>query len=114
MHDARFMCGAKSVSGLDCDVQRLVELHSRIRHAPAERFSIDELSGNKAAAVGFSDLVNRQNVWMIQSRSCARFLFEAPQPVTVSGRKRGKKFKRHFAAEFRILSKVNFAHAALS
>ena len=69
MHDTRFMRGAKSVSGLDRDIQRLVELHPPICQALAQRFAIDVFSGDEAAAIGFSDLVNGENVRMIQSRS---------------------------------------------
>src|SRR5207253_7750878 len=66
MHDARFMRGAKSVSGLDRDVQRLVELQPPICQALAQRFPIDEFGGDEAAAVSFSNLVNGENVRMIQ------------------------------------------------
>src|SRR5262249_46528071 len=57
--------------------------------------------------VGFGDVVYRDNVWMIQSRSCAGFALESARALI-------ENLDRNSSAKARVASLVNFAHATFA
>jgi hypothetical protein len=86
MNDTRLMRRAQRRSHLDGDVERRLEFHfSRPHHALAQGLTFDELCSYEVARVHLSDLVNRDDVRVVQSRGCASFLLEAAHALVIPG-----------------------------
>ena len=112
MNDACFMRGAEGVSRLDSDVEHLAQLHARALHALAQSFAIDELGGDKVDASIFTDFVNGEDVWMIESRSGFGFLYEAAHTLLILCDIRRQNLQSDGAFKFGVLSQIDFTHPA--
>ena len=76
-----------------------------------ERFAFDVLHRDVRPAVVLADFVNRQNVWMIQCRSSARFLKETAAAILLRNVFRREHFEGDDALKFVVVGFVNGAHA---
>src|SRR5678815_408446 len=74
--------------------------------------AVDQFRSDIVIAINFSDLINSQNVWVIKSGSCLRFLDKAIQFVRVFAELIVQELDRDFAIEFRVLGEIDFTHAA--
>jgi hypothetical protein len=52
-------------------------------HLLPQGLAFDKLADDEMALVYLADLVNGDDVRVVERRSCARFLFEAPHPLGV-------------------------------
>jgi hypothetical protein len=59
-----------------------------------------------------ADVVERQNVGVVQRGHRLGFLFEAPQPIAIAGKRFWQNLQGHFAAQARISGAIHLAHAA--
>jgi len=66
----------ESAGDLDCDIEYFARFERRTSHMSAQSFAVDVFGGDKMGAVGLAYFMNRENVWMVESRSRAGFLFE--------------------------------------
>ena len=78
----------------------------------SQRFALDVLHRDIGPAFVFADFINRENVWMVQRRSSARFLEETATAVILRNILRREQFQRHDALEFVVVSFIDRAHAA--
>jgi hypothetical protein len=80
----------------------------------AQRLPFDELGGDEVIQVSLPDVVNRQDVRMVQCRNGAPLSLEAPQAIFVCREMRRQQLERDFAAQLRVLCKIDLSHAALA
>ena len=112
INDPFFMGGGETARCLQGVIQRLA---GRQRHAAqlfAQGFTGQQLRDDVRRAVLRADVVNGQDVRMVERGSCARFLLEATQPVSISREGRWQNFDRDFAVEACIARAVHFTHPA--
>ena len=67
------MGGGERARHLGGNVDGFVQCDWTARETLTQRFAIDQLAGNIRGRVGFTDLVDRDDVWMIQRGRGARF-----------------------------------------
>src|SRR5438876_7937305 len=84
MHDAGGVRCGKRAADLNGGIEDFAELHRRPLHALTQRFAVDELSGDEVRRVDLLDLVNRDDVWMVQSGSRLSFLYKAAHALLMS------------------------------
>ncbi len=77
MNDAGGVRVGEGGCNLFDDMKRFVDFQRAGGDFLSQRFAIDELSGNESVAVNFTDFMNRQDVWMIESGSSPCFSLEA-------------------------------------
>ena len=82
-----------------------------VRDAVLQRGAFQKLHRNKRLRIVLADFVNRADVWMIQRRGGARFTAESLERLRVAGQIFRKKFQRDEAAQLRVFSFVDNAHA---
>ena len=114
MHDARMVRGPERAANLKGDVERFRYLGPPSAEPHAQCLPIDKLCRNEANAVGFADVVNRQDVRMVEGRYRARFLAETPQRILDVGELGREDLQRDFATQPAILGQVDLPHAACS
>src|SRR5579884_3720666 len=77
-----------------------------------EGHPVEKLHRDEKLIAMLSDLVDRANIWMIQSGCSSRFTAKALERLRITGKLIGKEFQCDEPAEFRILSLVNHTHTA--
>jgi hypothetical protein len=77
VNDSRDVRRFESHRYLNAHTQCFVQLHWTTPQTVAQRFALDEFSGDVVGVSGFADLVNGEDVRMIERQDRARFLFEA-------------------------------------
>jgi hypothetical protein len=78
----------------------------------AKRLPLDELHRDVEAAFGFSNVVHRDDVRVVERRGGSGFPLEARHPVGIRRQAAGKHLDRHLATKPRIDRPVHLAHAA--
>ena len=76
-----------------------------------QRFAFDVLHRDVRPALVLANFVNRENVWMVQRRSSARFLKEAATAILLRDVLRREQLQRHHTLELIVVSFVDSAHA---
>src|SRR5678815_5794996 len=71
--------------------------------------ALDQFCSDIVIAINFSDLINSQNVWVIESGSCLGFLDKAIQFVRVFAELIVQELDRDFAIEFRVLGEIDLS-----
>src|SRR5688572_32674930 len=105
MNDSEFVRARKARGDLDRDVQRFPELQAVLCDLLAERYALDVLHRDVRSAFVFPNFVNRENVWMVQRRSSARFLEETTAAIVLRDILRRKQFQRHYALQLVVVSR---------
>ncbi len=82
MNDAGGVSRGERAGSLNRDLQNVRELHAR-HDALSQRVPIDELGRDEAQTLNRANLVNGEDVWMIERRSCFGLLNKAPQSLLV-------------------------------
>jgi hypothetical protein len=77
-----------------------------------QRRAVQKLHDDEGAAAFFADVVDRADVGVIQSRGGFGFAAKALESGTVLGEIFRKKFEGNKAAETRVFSLVDNAHAS--
>jgi hypothetical protein len=78
----------------------------------AQRLPFQQLGHDVRLTVVRGDFVDREDVRMIQSSRCTRFLLETPQPIRICAVRHRQDFDRDLATELRIARAIHLAHAA--
>src|SRR4030095_14731119 len=79
-----------------------------------KRLAIDKLGRDESDIPNCPDLVNRENVRMIQARSCLRFLNESLETMLIRREGLGQNLDRNGAIKFSILRPIPLAHPAFA
>ena len=77
-----------------------------------KRFAVNEFAGDKISAAVSADLIDRNDVGMIKTRSGLSFLNEALHRMGFRSEVVGKNLQRYFPVKVRINCQINFAHSA--
>ena len=77
----------------------------------AQRLALQQRHDDKGLAFVFTELVDRANVWMIQSRGGARLLLKAGKGFGIGGQFAGQQFECNPAAQLQVLGLVDHSHA---
>src|SRR5882724_10884648 len=77
-----------------------------------ESYAVQEFHGDEGLALVVADVVNRTNVWMVESGSGLGFPLETGQGLRVPGEIIGEEFQGDKSVEARVLGFVDNAHAA--
>jgi hypothetical protein len=93
-------------------VQHLLQLQGLAADALAEGLALQQFHDQVRTAFVLSDVVNRADVGVIQSRGGAGFPLETLQGLAIGGKLVGEEFQSDGAAQARIFGLVDFAHAA--
>ena len=84
MDDSRRMRRTQSRSDLDANLQDLVELHGLPFQALTQRLTVDKFRDYEVVLIFMTDLINRKNVRVIQTRSGKSFELETQQPIFIA------------------------------
>src|SRR5947208_92570 len=76
VHNSRLMSGSERTRGLDRDVNSFIQLHSSARQTFTQRLALNQFTSDVMNRVILANLVNRQDVWMIETNNSARFLLK--------------------------------------
>ena len=83
MNDSFRVCGIQSVSNLNGESKYFLNLKRPHSGMVLQRFALEQLHDNEALPLVLSNLVNRADVRMVESRSGAGFAPETLQGLTV-------------------------------
>ena len=78
----------------------------------AQRAPFEQFRHNVGSFLLSADIVDRENIWMIQRRHCARLLLESTQSIRIACERFRQNFDRHLAPQARIFRSVHLAHSA--
>src|SRR4029077_9693265 len=109
---ALLMRGGESARDLDRVVQGLADRQWTCAQTLAQRVALEQLGDHVGRAGVLTDVVHRENVWMIERRGGARFLLEAVHALAVRSKRREDNLDRDVARETRIARAIDLAHAA--
>src|SRR5207302_9069306 len=98
MHDASLVGGGERASHLDGNLNRFIQLHVPACEVLTQRFAFDQFAGNVASSVIRTDLVNRQDIWMVERSYSVRLLLKPLQPLRIASKVRGQEFQRRLSA----------------
>ena len=111
MHDARIVSFRKAVGDGRGELQRT----SRRQRASVQKFSeglaLNELHADEGLRLGLTEVVDRDNRWMIERGRRAGLDFESPHPLGVAGAIGRQELQRHITAEPGVMREVHLAHA---
>ena len=107
------MCCCQRARNLAGYLEHVQQLHARI-HPLAQSLTIDKLGGDEPRIACGANLVNCEDVRMIQSRGCLRFLNESLQTLLIGRQPLGKNFDGNRSIKFRVTRQINFTHSTLT
>jgi hypothetical protein len=110
MDDSGRVRFGKCIGNLDGVFQNVVQLQPTAWNHLAERLALDILHDDEVDAVLAANLVNRDDVGMIESRSCPRLLNEAALPAGIAGFVGWKDFDGNGPVQLAVTSLVNLSH----
>ena len=113
VHDAGRVGFRKTLGDLDSEVEqplggKRLARGDQLAQGPA----LDHLHRDVGGPVGLTDVVDRQDVGMVESRGGARLLLEALAAVGVGGGGLRQDLDRDVAAEFGVPRAIDLAHPA--
>ena len=112
MNDAGGVRLFQGAGNLDCHVQHFRQFHGRPRKTSAQRLAIDEFRRDVVTTSLVTHFVDRENVWMIEGGCRVCFLIESVEAIAILSEFFREQFQRDLAAESRVFSQIDFAHAA--
>src|SRR5207249_4071358 len=112
--DSLGMSGVESVGDLRAEIEQLPEFHSLVV-GPAvdpvlERLAFQQLHGDEVASAVFSNLVDRADIWVVQSGGGASFALKTVERERIFFRLRRKELERDMAAQVDVRGFVHNAH----
>src|SRR5215469_5285388 len=102
----------ESVCDLDAEVDYCVDFHRFAGDLMPEGLPLKKFHRDEGSPLGFVDLIDRADVWVIQRRRSSRFLPEAVERLRVVGNIVWQEFERDKSAETQVLSLVDDPHTA--
>ena len=112
MNDPFEMCGIQRIRNLCPKLQQLLDRQRFSAQPMFQRLAFHQFHGNEGLAVAFVNIVNRADVWMVQSRCSTRFSFEPLQGLAVLCQFLGQELQGHEAAQLDVLGLIHHTHAA--
>src|SRR6267143_3068611 len=116
MNDATSMRSRERVSDLNSNQKRGPQLQRMSIHQLPHVATLDVLHGDEVVALGFIEIEDGGDVWMIERRGQPRLAFKAPEVSFPGSQLRRQDFDYHCAAKFSVGSFVDSAlpaHAEL-
>ena len=111
MNDSFFVRGGEALCDLYCVLDGFALGQSAVVEDRAKRFTLEEFRDEKWRAVVLADVEYGENIWMVERRDGAGFLFEADEPVAFAREGFRKDFYRDVASEPRVAGAHHFAHS---
>jgi hypothetical protein len=112
MDNAGRVRGDQCGGHLNGNFERLGDGQVLFAQSLAQRLAVDELGADEMRVLELSDFIDSDDVGVIESRGCVRFLLEPAHPILVTGDIGEKKFESDLAAQPFVLCQVDFAHSA--
>src|SRR6185437_7796811 len=94
------------------NVENFADFHRRSRQTLAQGNAVDVFRGDVVPAAFITHFINRENVRVIERGRGVGFLIETNKSIAISREFFSEYFELDLAAEFRVLSQINFPHAA--
>src|SRR5262245_11168102 len=110
MNDSSCVCFFECTCNLNCDVEGFTNFKLRSTNFPSQRNAVYVLGRDVMPAFVVTNLMNCQNVWMIQCRSRARFLFKTMKSISIGGVFLAQDLDSDFASELHIFGKIDLTH----
>jgi hypothetical protein len=114
VHDALLVRGREAVRNLNRELDRLAHGHRSIVQSLSQCLAVQQLRDDVWSAVVLSEIVHREDVWVVQSGCGARFLFEAAETIGIGGERHWQDLDCDIARETRVPRSIHLAHAARS
>jgi hypothetical protein len=112
VNDAFLVRCGQPRSDLLGQIQRFLDRQGAALQEASEVRSLDELGGEETDAVRLPHIVERHDVWVVESGRGAGFHLETPQSLRFLSEIRRQYLDRNFAPEPRIPCAVDLPHAA--
>ena len=93
MNDSFLVRGGEALCDLYCVLDGFALGKSAAIEQRAKRFTLKELRDEKWRAVVLADVEYSENIWMVERRDSAGFLFEADEAVAFAREGFGKDFQ---------------------
>src|SRR5207245_139324 len=106
------MCGVQSIGNFDSERQHHLDVQWFAGDPVLQCHAVQKLHGNESLTILLTDVVNRANILMIQSRRRLRLALEADQCLWVSGDFFGQKLEGNEAMQPRVLGFIHHTHTA--
>ena len=110
--DALRMCGIHGIGNFDSERQHHLDVQWFAGDPVLQCHAIQKLHGNESLTIFLTDVVNRANILMIQSRRRLRLALEAGQCLRVSGNLLRQKLESDETVEPGVLSLIDNTHPA--
>ena len=85
VNDAFGMCRIESIGNFDGERENRVRVQRTIADAMLQRHAVQKLHDNEGLTILLINLMDRADVWVIESRSRLRFALEPSQSLTIFG-----------------------------
>ena len=110
--DTDDMRGGQGAGQLDSDVEGRANRHRSPGQVLAECQAVDELHRDEGEVALLTHAVDRDDVWMVESRCRLRLVLEAAPVLRIEGRQRVEHFQGHVASQAKVTGPIDVAHAA--
>src|SRR5262245_29756365 len=111
MGDSVRMSFSKSISDLNCDIERLSQRKRLSGDAVSQRLAVDKLHHYEGAAF-FANFIDRADVGMIEHRGRPCFSNKPLLRAVIGGRFWWKEFDGDSTVELGVFSQVDLTHPA--
>jgi hypothetical protein len=112
VHDALVVRDAQCLANLNSDLDDLACCNGSALEASCERLARDVFHDDECAVVGFDDVMDAGDEWVIQPRRRACFVEEPAARIEVMEARLGELLERDLAAQDGVLGEKNFAFSA--
>ena len=89
MNNSDVVDGDERACHLDRNIDSFTDLNSPTPETLTQRLAFDQFTGDVMDRVILTDLVNRQDIWMIELHHRVRFSFKPLQALGVAGKAQG-------------------------
>ena len=112
MDDAFVVRAGETFGDLRPNFERATGRQHAARQHVAQLLAANQLHGHEAHAVRFIDLVDDRDMWMLERRCRAGFLYEALPALGIGDELRGQNLQRDLAAEASVERAIHDTHPA--
>src|SRR6266571_97296 len=106
------MCRIQSIGNFDSERQHHLDVQWFAGDPVLQCHAVQKLHGNESLTIFLTDVVNRANILMIQSRRRLRLALEAGECLRVSGNLLRQKLESDETMEPSVLSLIDNTHSA--
>src|SRR5579859_3212947 len=112
MSDACFVCFGEAFRDLHRDLQRGTHRQDAGAQQVTQSLAFDQFHGDVVAGAITSQLIDRYDIFMVESGSGASFLVKAMQELGILRDGRTQKFEGDHSRQANISRAINIAHTA--